>query len=136
MWCRPPSFSLRRLTKGHVMAKKRPASGMRQALEEALVDEPDELASHMAYADWLSEQGEAKDRARGEFIQTQIALEDESLPAGERKKLRAKETRLRKKHQREWLGELAPFLLDGYATPDEVNDENDSGVRVKSFGFR
>jgi uncharacterized protein (TIGR02996 family) len=119
-----------------VMAKKKPPTGMRQALEEALVDEPDDLASHMAHADWLGEQDDPRDRGRSEFIQTQISLEDESLQSAERRKLRAKETRLLKKHQREWLGGLAPFLLDGYATEDEVNDENSSGVRVRSFGFR
>ena len=49
--------------------KKQTPKGMREALEEALVDDPDDLASHMAYADWLSEQDDSKDRVRGEFIQ-------------------------------------------------------------------
>lgn len=118
------------------MAKKHPPAGMRQALEEALAAEPDDLGSHMAYADWLSEQDDPKDRVRGEFVRAQIALEDGSLAPAERRKLRAKESRLLKKHQREWLGELALYLLDGFATEEEANEENDSGVRVKSFGFR
>src|SRR5262249_27001983 len=36
----------------------KPAGSMREALESALVEKPDDLASHMAYADYLSEQGD------------------------------------------------------------------------------
>jgi uncharacterized protein (TIGR02996 family) len=81
---------------------------MRQALEAALLANPDDLASHMAYADWLSEQGDP----RGEFIQVQLALEDQGKPAQERMKLRLREQELLDAHQREWLGGLAPALLD------------------------
>src|SRR4051794_20487566 len=97
--------------------EKKQAEGMRQALEEALVAEPDELANHMAYADWLSEQDGEGDRARGELIRTQLALEDESLRAEERARLRHREAELLEAHQREWLGELSPFLLDGEVKP-------------------
>src|SRR6516165_4891056 len=73
-----------KLAKGYVettpSAKPQPRS-MREALEEALAANPDELASHMAYADYLGEQGDP----RGEYIRTQLALEDESKPAAERK---------------------------------------------------
>jgi uncharacterized protein (TIGR02996 family) len=119
------------------MAKGKQATrGIRQGLEEALIADPDDLAAHMAYADWLSEQDDPKDRARGEFIQVQLALEDESRPAAERRKLRVTESRLLEKHQREWLGELAPFLLDEYATPEEEQADVPAGVRVKAFQFR
>ncbi|MBY0228932.1 MAG: TIGR02996 domain-containing protein [Gemmataceae bacterium] len=82
-------------------------SAMKRALESALVENPDDLASHSAYADWLMEQGDP----RGEFIQVQLALEDASKPAAERKRLRQRETALLKKHAKEWLGETARFLL-------------------------
>jgi uncharacterized protein (TIGR02996 family) len=81
---------------------------MRQALEGALDTNPDDLASHMAYADWLAERGDP----RGEFIQVQLALEDEGKPADERKKLHQREQELLAAHEREWLGGLAPVLLD------------------------
>jgi uncharacterized protein (TIGR02996 family) len=45
---------------------------LREALEAALVENPDDLAAHRAYADHLMELGDP----RGEFIQVQLALED------------------------------------------------------------
>jgi uncharacterized protein (TIGR02996 family) len=92
-------------------AKPQPRS-LREALEEALVASPDDLASHMAYADWLSEQADSAGLARGEFIRVQLALEDESKPAAERKKLQEQEKKLLKAHGRDWLGELAPYLIN------------------------
>src|SRR5215469_15538596 len=83
-------------------------SDMRQALEEALFANPDDLASHMAYADWLAEQGDP----RGEFIQVQLALEGQAKPADERKRLQQREQDLLAAHEAEWLGPLAPVLLD------------------------
>jgi uncharacterized protein (TIGR02996 family) len=87
-----------------------PAAGgpMRSALEGAIFANPDDLASHAAYADWLAEQGDP----RGEFIQVQLALEDAAKSPAERKKLRQRETELLNRHARDWLGALAPFLLD------------------------
>jgi uncharacterized protein (TIGR02996 family) len=93
-------------------------SPMRQALEEALADDPDDLASHMAYADWLAEQGDP----RGEFIQTQLALERADLPAAERRRLQKREKELLAAHEREWLGDLAPFLVEGKAVWPEGED--------------
>jgi uncharacterized protein (TIGR02996 family) len=84
-------------------------SSLRQALEDALVENPDEIANHAAYADYLTEQGDP----RGEFIQVQLALEDEQRPAAQRKRLRQREQELLQAHQREWLGELAPYFLAG-----------------------
>jgi uncharacterized protein (TIGR02996 family) len=86
---------------------------MRQAFEDALVADPDDCANHPAYADWLSEQDDEKDRARGELVAVQLALEDEGLPSSERQRLRRREAELLSAHERAWLGELAPFLLDG-----------------------
>jgi uncharacterized protein (TIGR02996 family) len=88
-------------------AKTVPAS-LRESLEAALVDNPDDLASHMAYADYLTEQGDPL----GDLVRVQMLLEDGSRPADERKKLQQQERKLLKAHGRAWLGELAPYLLD------------------------
>ena len=89
------------------MPKKAPKS-LGQVLEAALVKDPDDLATHAAYADYLSEQGDP----RGEFIQVQLALEDPKRPAKERKSLMKREVELMMIHQRAWLADLDPFLLD------------------------
>jgi uncharacterized protein (TIGR02996 family) len=81
---------------------------MREAFEQAILDEPDDRGHYAAYADWLQEQGDP----RGELVQVQLALEDEGRPADERIALRMREKELLDKHEREWLGEMAPFLLD------------------------
>jgi uncharacterized protein (TIGR02996 family) len=85
-----------------------------QALEQAVVDDPADLAAHMAFADFLSEQSDERLQARGEFIRTQLALEDEKLPAAQRRKLKKRERELLEAHERDWLGwRLADVLLDG-----------------------
>jgi uncharacterized protein (TIGR02996 family) len=82
---------------------------MREAFERAILETPDDPASFAAYADWLFEQGDP----RGEFMQVQLALEDEQRPATERTQFREREAELLTAHQAEWLGPLAPFLLSG-----------------------
>jgi uncharacterized protein (TIGR02996 family) len=100
-----------KLGKGYVettpAAKAEPMS-LRESLEAALVDNLDDLASHMAYADYLAEQGDPL----GELIHVQLQLEDGARPADQRKKLQQQERKLLKTHGRAWLGELAPYLLD------------------------
>jgi uncharacterized protein (TIGR02996 family) len=81
------------------------------ALEQALVEDPDDLAAHMAYADFLQERGDP----RGEFISVQLALEDPARPPRDRVRLEAHEQELLAAHAREWLGDLAPHLLDSPA---------------------
>jgi uncharacterized protein (TIGR02996 family) len=88
---------------------------MREAFEQAILDNPDDRASYAAYGDWLAEQGDP----RGDFIQVQLALEDPSTPAPERKDLRDREKRLLSQHERDWLGELAPHLLQPSFGPEE-----------------
>jgi uncharacterized protein (TIGR02996 family) len=88
-------------------AATRAATPLEKALEQALLENPDELANHMAYADYLQEQNDP----RGEFIQLQLALEDESKSAKERKALQLREKKLFTQHAEEWLGDLAPILL-------------------------
>ena len=43
-----------------------------RALEAGILAEPDDRASHSAYADYLSEQGDPLLAARGEFISVQL----------------------------------------------------------------
>jgi uncharacterized protein (TIGR02996 family) len=99
-----------KLAKGYVETAAAAAPSPTQlALEQALAEDPDDLAAHSAYADYLTEQG----HPRGELIQVQLALEDEGKSAAERKRLREQEEKLLKAHARDWLGELGPFLLEG-----------------------
>ena len=102
-------------------------SDLRRALEDALTADPDDVAAHMAYADYLQEQGDP----RGEFIQVQLALEDESKPAAERKQLQKREKQLLKQHGHEWLGGLAPYLIDQQQEPKTADWQPDAG-----YGFQ
>lgn len=83
-----------------------------EAFEAGLLDHPHDLARWSAYSDSLTEQ----DDPRGEFMRVQLALEDEAVSAADRKKLKAAETKLLKAHEREWLGPLAAFTIDGEVT--------------------
>src|SRR5262245_54355188 len=104
--------------------RRRTMSTLRTALEAALVANPDDLAAHMAYGDLLSEEG----GPRGEFIQVQLALEDPSRSAEQRKELKRREAAVLKKHAADWLGPLhalfvgdedePPFGLDWYRPKD------------------
>jgi uncharacterized protein (TIGR02996 family) len=89
---------------------------LKRSMEAALAADPDDLGTHSAYADLLEENSDP----RGEFIRVQLALEDESLPARERNRLAKRERELLEAHQREWLGELARFLIDGEVSAYEA----------------
>ncbi|MBY0231655.1 MAG: TIGR02996 domain-containing protein [Gemmataceae bacterium] len=78
---------------------------MHAAFEFAIRQEPDEAAHYAAYGDWLHERGDP----RGDFIQVQLALEDETLAPARRAELRAREAELLGQHEAAWLGPLAPF---------------------------
>lgn len=80
-----------------------------EAFEAGLLDHPEDIARWSAYSDYLTEQGDP----RGEFMRVQLTLEDETLSAADRKKLKDAEKKLLKVHEREWLGPLAAFTLDG-----------------------
>jgi uncharacterized protein (TIGR02996 family) len=88
---------------------------LQQSLEQALVENPDDLAAHSAYADYLSEQGDP----RGELIQLQLALEDPKRPPAERKKLQQRETAALKKNAGALLGELAKVLVGDWSGEDK-----------------
>lgn len=89
--------------KGYAETTARAPASDAEAFERKLAANPDDLAAWGAYADYLQEQGDP----RGEFMQVQLALEDESLTAAERKKLAAREKQLLKAHAADWLGPLA-----------------------------
>lgn len=90
-------------------------SDEQRALEAALVDHADEVAAHSAYGDYLMERGDP----RGEFVQVQLALEDESRPKEERDELRKRESALLKKYAKEWLGDAGRFLVGKWSGEDK-----------------
>jgi uncharacterized protein (TIGR02996 family) len=97
-----------KLKKGYVETPPRAAVSTAEAFERTLIADPHDLATASIYADYLMEQNDP----RGEFMQVQIALEDETRSKTVRKQLQAKEKELLAKHERDWLGNLAPHLLD------------------------
>lgn len=92
-----------------------PPSPDQLALEAGLAAYPDEVAAHSAYADYLTEH----DDPRGEFIQIQLKLEDESLKRPERAKLAAREKVLQAAYERKWLGDLGRFLVGDWSGPNK-----------------
>jgi uncharacterized protein (TIGR02996 family) len=75
--------------------------------QKELYQSPEDRTLLLAYADWLTEH----DNPRGEFIHVQFALEDATLPGADRSRFREVEKQLLSRYEREWLGDLAPFLL-------------------------
>lgn len=106
-----------KLGKGYVEtgAAAPAAPPLQQSLEAALAENPDDLAAHSAYADYLMEQGDP----RGEFIQVQLALEDPRRNASERAGLQAREKDLLKKHGKRWLGDVGRFLFGKWSGPNK-----------------
>jgi uncharacterized protein (TIGR02996 family) len=80
---------------------------MQAALEAAIEAEPESRVTRMAYADWLADQSEPMLRARGEFIQVQLALADASLERPERERLKRREEELLDENREAWLGLFA-----------------------------
>jgi uncharacterized protein (TIGR02996 family) len=90
-----------------------------EVFDKALITNVHDVAGWSAFADYLVEQGDP----RGEFMQTQLALEDESRPKKDREALKKKEAALLKQHEATWLGALAPFLLNQPAPKYEWRSE-------------
>jgi uncharacterized protein (TIGR02996 family) len=109
-----------KLGKGYVETTPGTPSAQAAVFERAILENPADGTIWRAYADYLAEEGDP----RGEFMQVQLALEEESRPAVERKKLQAREKALLKEHEKEWLGELAPHLLDngGHRDQEDYGD--------------
>jgi uncharacterized protein (TIGR02996 family) len=89
-------------------APARPSDAVREALEAAIRDDPDDVAAHAVLADYLQEHGDP----RGELIAVQLALEDPKHSAAQRKKLREQESKLFLAHRREWLGPILEYAED------------------------
>jgi uncharacterized protein (TIGR02996 family) len=108
-----------KLGKGYVETTPTPAQAtptpLLQAIEQGLVEDPDDLAAHAARADYLMEQGDP----RGEFIQAQLALEDPRLDARERTRLEERAEALLRQHARQWLGDLGRFLVGKWSGEDK-----------------
>jgi uncharacterized protein (TIGR02996 family) len=110
-----------KLKKGYVettaaaAAPPPPLSLERRALEAALAENPDSIAAHSAYADYLMEQNDP----RGEFIQVQLALEDASKPKKERNALSKREATLLEAHASEWIGDAGRFLVGEWCGPNK-----------------
>ncbi len=103
----------KKLAEGFEEATPQPSSSpTRLGLEAALAANPDDLAAHRAYADFLSEQGEP----RGELIQVQLALENPNLPAGERQRALAREKELLARLADDCLGSDLVALRARYGT--------------------
>lgn len=80
-------------------------------LEAALLDDPQDIQRWLVYADWLQVQGDP----RGELMQVQLALEDESRSVQERKAIREKEETLLNAHAETFLGPFAERFLQAPA---------------------
>ncbi len=78
----------------------------RAALEVALAANPDDFATHAAYADLLTEQGDP----RGDYIRLQLALEDRHQPVERLRAMEQEAFELRQRHEAEWLGPLAEHV--------------------------
>lgn len=80
----------------------------RAQLQAAVAADPDNAAALGALADFLTEAGDP----RGEFMLTQLALERGDLSPAVRASLAAREGELLDRHEREWLGDAGPILLE------------------------
>jgi uncharacterized protein (TIGR02996 family) len=78
-----------------------------EKLEKKIIERPADLKRHLAYADWLSENGDPK----GKLIDLQIAMESSGLSREKRFELECDENELLQEHGREWLGVIAEYLL-------------------------
>src|ERR1700733_7459762 len=76
------------------------------AFLDAILNEPDEMAHRLVYADWLDDRGDEPSRDRAEFIRAQI--ERESLhPAHPRvRELARREAGLLARYETAWVGRV------------------------------
>jgi uncharacterized protein (TIGR02996 family) len=78
-------------------------------LLQAILDEPDDDAPRLIYADWLEEHGDP----RGEFILVQCALARCPLTDRRRPGLLARERTLLARYKDEWAGPLGDLVREG-----------------------
>lgn len=104
--------------KGYVETTPKAVVSDEEALEAAVIANPHDRAARSAYADFLTEKGDP----RGEFVRVQLALEDESLSAAERKKFAARETQL---HAMQKLGDWAKAIPGAHDEAWDRAENND-----------
>ena len=80
---------------------------MQEKLEKNLIKNPDNLALYEEYATFLRENNDP----RAELIDLQITFENPALAREQRVELETRQRELLDEHGREWLGELADFIL-------------------------
>jgi uncharacterized protein (TIGR02996 family) len=105
--------------KGYIETTPTVAISDREAFERTIALEPTNVMAWSAYADYLTEQGDP----RGEFMQVQLALEDETLKPKSRLELIAREKELLAEYERDWLGALAPWILDAKSNTYYFNNQ-------------
>jgi len=83
-------------------------------LLQAVLDQPDDDAPRLAYADWCQQQSDEPTKARAEFIRTQIRLfrQINSLSHGEWFDLSQREQDLRKTYHDVWASTLGLMVYD------------------------
>jgi uncharacterized protein (TIGR02996 family) len=111
--------------KGYAETTAKAAVSEVDALEQAVRADSHDRAAHAALADWLAEHGDP----RGEFMQVQLALEAEGVPAAQRKQLKAREKALLKKHEKEWVGSWAALVKDPVPEDDYRNTDPTGGKK-------
>ena len=79
---------------------------MREKLEKKVVEKPNDLKRHQDYANWLKD----NDDPLGDLVEIQIGIENQSNRE-KRFELQLKERKLLAKHGREWVGELAQYVM-------------------------
>src|SRR5437762_1706115 len=82
-----------------------------QAFLQEIVEDPDDDAVRLIYADWLEDHGNAP---RAEFIRTQIELAGMKEDDPRREDFAAREADLLAEHEAEWVGPLCERLLGWY----------------------
>jgi uncharacterized protein (TIGR02996 family) len=80
---------------------------------DALLDDPDDEASRLIFADWLQDQPDEALAARGEFLRVQTLLARWVPDLDQRLALQASARQLLAKHWDAWLGPLELFARDG-----------------------
>src|SRR5688572_16503544 len=78
---------------------------MLQTFLRAIAEDPEDLASRRALADWLMEQGDVASQERGEFIAAQLEIGAGARRA-RRKQLEQRERELLARYRDEWTREL------------------------------
>jgi uncharacterized protein (TIGR02996 family) len=102
-----------------------------EAFLQAILDEPDDDALRLIYADWLMEQG----NPRGEFIRLQVELARPGLSAATQEQHRARVRELLEANWKAWVGPLCDAIGRQYAEPWMTGDFVVDGLWKFRRGF-